>query len=275
VLLLLLVVSASAGQVQKIGENLYAYVSDNDSSANATFLVGPGEVLVVDTGLNPQEGAKLASAIRQVSPSPVKFIINTHYHPDHQGGNRAVGPGAVIISTAFTREQTLALETKVPQPIRSGLRPADITSDRLMIYVGDYPAEVYFPGPAHTMGDLIVYFPKQQAVATGDLFLNRSCPAMDRGDARNWIKALDQVLARPVLAAVPGHFEVGSRADLERFREYLADLYAQVESMKKQGASREQVKSGVRMSKYQDFRQFPKYEATFADNAAAIYDQLK
>jgi len=274
-LILLLAASAYAGQVQKIGDDLYAYISDNDSSANATFLVGPDRILVVDTGLNPQEGEKLATAIRQVSPAPVKFIVNTHYHPDHQGGNRAVGSNAVIISTAFTREQTLALETKIPEPIRSGLRPADITSDRLMIYVGDYPVEVYFPGPAHTMGDLIVYFPKQQAVATGDLFMNRSCPAMDRGDARNWIQALDRVLDRPLRVAVPGHFEVGTRDDVATFRNYLADLYSQVETMKRQGGTREQVKSAVRMPKYERFRQFPKYEATFADNAAAIYDQLK
>jgi len=145
----------------------------------------------------------------------------------------------------------------------------------MIVYVGEYLAEVYFPGPAHTMGDLIVYFPKQQAVATGDLFLNRSCPAMDRGDARNWIRALDQLLDRPLRVAVPGHFEVGTREDLAKFRDYLADLYSQVETLKGQGASREQVKSSIRMSNYQNFRQFPKYQATFSDNAEAIYDQLK
>jgi cyclase len=229
--LLLFSALAHAGQVQKIGSDLYAYVSDNDASANATFLVGPDGILVVDTGLNPVEGQKLATAIHQVSPAPVKFIVNTHYQPDHQGGNRSFGPEAAIKSTAFTREQTLALLTKAPEPIRSGLRPADITSDRMMVYVGEYLAEVYFPGPAHTMGDLIVYFPKQQAVATGDLFLNRSCPAMDRGDARNWIRALDQLLDRPLRVAVPGHIEVGTREDLAKFRDYLTDLYSQVETL--------------------------------------------
>jgi len=205
----------------------------------------------------------------------VKFIVNTHFHPDHQGGNRSFGLQPTIITTAFTRQQTLMLLTKIPEPIRSGLRPADITSDHLTIYVGDYSVEVYHPGPAHTMGDLLVYFPQQEAVATGDLFLNHSSPSMGGSDAKTWIHALDELLQRPIRVAVPGHFEVGTREDLATFRQYLADLYAQIEEMKRKGMSREQVTSDVRMPKYQNFRQFAKYNATFGDNAAEIYDQLK
>jgi len=88
--------------VHKIGPDLYAYISDNDASANSTFLVGDQGILVVDTGLNAEEGRKLLAEIRKVSPAPVRWIVNTHYHPDHRGGNSVVGPDAIIISTAFT-----------------------------------------------------------------------------------------------------------------------------------------------------------------------------
>src|SRR5215472_2812483 len=107
VLVTILQMSAAGGSVEKIGPDLYAYISSNDSSANSTFLVSNRGILVVDTGLNDDEGRMLLSEIRKISAQPVRWIVNTHYHPDHRGGNSALGGDAVIISTAFTREQVL------------------------------------------------------------------------------------------------------------------------------------------------------------------------
>jgi cyclase len=259
---------------KQIGKDLYAYISDNDASANSTFLVGDEGILVVDTGLNAVEGAKLLNAIRQISKLPVKYIVNTHYHPDHQGGNRTVGPDAIAITTDFTRDQTLAI-AKSPRMEAFHFQPADLTfQQKITIYLGSYSVEIFFPGKAHTSGDALVYFPEQHAIAMGDLFLNRSCPAMDDGSAENWIHALDQVLQLPIESAVPGHFEIGTRADLQRFRDYLNDLYQQVRGMKQQGETLDQVRENIHMEKYSNFRQYPKYEATFTDNAATIYKQL-
>ena len=109
----------------------------------------------------------------------------------------------------------------------------------------------------------------------GDLFLNRSSPAMDLGSVSNWINSLEEVLKKPLVVAVPGHFELGTKADLERFRDYLRDLYSQVEKLKKSGANLEQTKAQLRMEKYKDFRQYPQYQATFADNAEVIYKELQ
>jgi glyoxylase-like metal-dependent hydrolase (beta-lactamase superfamily II) len=135
--------------------------------------------------------------------------------------------------------------------------------------------EVYFPGKAHTSGDALVYFPEQRVLATGDLFLNRSSPAMDNGSAANWIQALDHALQLPLEHVVPGHFELGSKADLQRFRDYLSDLFQQVRIMRQRGETLDQVRQNIHMEKYADFRQYPKYQATFADNAAVIYEQLR
>ena len=106
-LLVLLAFSAvgRASPVPKqIGPGLYAYISDNDGSANSTFLVGKDGILVVDTGVDAKEGGKLLTAIRSVSNLPVKYIVNTHYHPDHQGGNSVVGPAAVARHIFLDRE---------------------------------------------------------------------------------------------------------------------------------------------------------------------------
>jgi cyclase len=269
--------------VQSLGGNLYAYISDNDGSANSTFLVGPSSILVVDSGLNRTEGEKILREIRKISPLPIEFIVNTHYHPDHQGGNGVVGPQATIISSPFTREKTVELAEKMPaseaaKPGNPGFmfRPATETlTQKLTIYLGDNPVEIIAAWPAHTMGDVYVYFPKQRTVSTGDLYLTNSVPAMDEGSAAHWIQDLDQILALPADHFVPGHFEVGSRETIQRFHDYMADLYAQVQQMAKAGATEEEVKKNVKEPKYQDFRQYAKYEATVGDNAVAIFRQIR
>jgi glyoxylase-like metal-dependent hydrolase (beta-lactamase superfamily II) len=268
-------VAAAEPVVKPIGRGLYAYISDNDASANSTFLVGDAGILVVDTGLNATEGSKLLRAIRQVSALPVKYIVNTHYHPDHQGGNTVVGPSAVVITTDFTRERTLALQ-KDPGMKAFHFEPADLTfQQQVILHVEPYSVQIYFPGKAHTSGDALVYFPQQRAISMGDLFLNRSSPAMDDGSVESWIHALDHVLELPLENVVPGHFELATKSELKRFRDYLNDLYQQVRALKQANETLEQVRHDIHMEKYSDFRQYAKYEATFADNAAVIYQQMQ
>lgn len=283
VALLAVVVSAQpAAHLTPVAPNLYVYISGNDHSCNSTFLVGRQGILVVDTGLNATEGQKLLNDIRSVSPLPVKFIVNTHYHPDHQGGNGVVGPDAIVISSPFTRQRTEQLMARAGQNSTAnagGNAPAfrlasETVGDKLTIYVDDDPVEIVAPGPAHTMGDLYVFFPRQRTVAAGDILMSNSSPAMDQGSAANWIKALNAMLALPADHFVPGHFELGTRETITRFRDYMVDLKEQVDKLSESGATAEQVRERIDMQKYKDFRQFPQFHATFADNAEAMYRQL-
>jgi glyoxylase-like metal-dependent hydrolase (beta-lactamase superfamily II) len=266
----LIAITCASASVQKIGPDLYAYISTNDSSANSTFLIGDKGILVVDTGLNAEEGRKLLEEIRKVSSLPVRWIVNTHYHPDHRGGNSVVGPDAVIISTSFTRGQALRDKQAPDYALNE-----TVEKEGLTLYLGAHEVRVYHPGPAHTRGDLVVYFPDEHILATGDLFLKNSCPAMDDGDLENWIAALDRMLALPVDHVVPGHFDLASTADMRHFRDYLADLRDQVARMHHEGLTLQLVKRNLNLGRYRDMRQFPQYEATFADNAAAYYRQLE
>jgi glyoxylase-like metal-dependent hydrolase (beta-lactamase superfamily II) len=178
------------------------------------------------------------------------------------------------VSTAWTRERTLEMLSSTPPRFPASVTPATITFDHsLTIHLAPYTAEVISNGPGHTLADAFVYFPQQKAIATGDLFLNGSCPAMDEGSVRNWIDTLDSFLRRPAEVFVPGHFAVGNRQELTFFRDYLADISAQVTTLAGKGMTLEQVKQKVKPGRYASLRQYPKYHATFADNAASIYEQ--
>ncbi len=259
----------SAG-AQQIGPDLYAYISEIDSSANATFLVSSEGILVVDTGANQTEASKLLAAIRKISQAPIRYVINTHYHPDHSGGDPAIASGGTIFSTDFTREKVASMNKEKLAHQSWITFPGAIT-----IHLGGHEVRIYHPGPAHTLGDVVVYFPDQRALATGDLFLTNSCPAMDEGDLDNWIAALDHMLTLPIEHAVPGHFGLAKRGDLEKFRNYLRALATQVKAMHVKGMKLPEIQKSLRLSAYESFRQYPNYEATFADNAAAYYQQLE
>jgi glyoxylase-like metal-dependent hydrolase (beta-lactamase superfamily II) len=264
--------AAQAQQPQKIGQDLYACISTNDASANSTFLVGHDGILLVDSGLNETEAGKCLAMIRTVSQLPVRYIVNTHYHLDHQGGNKAYGPDAAIITTVFTRQRTLEMMNSTPPHFPATVRPATVTFEhQLTIYLAPYEAQVIAPGPGHTLGDAYVYFPQQKAIATGDLFLNGSCPAMDTGSVRNWIVTLNSFLDKPVEVFVPGHFAVGNRADLTFFRDYLTDLTAQVTALADKGMPLEKIQQNIKVDKYSTLRKFPQYDATPQANAASIY----
>ena len=244
----------------------------NGAGGNITVQIGPMGVVVVDTGL-AQNAAKVVEAIRKLSDKPIQYVINTHMHPDHTGGNEVVrkagvtitganvagnltdaGVGAQIIAhenvlnrmSAPTGKQAVAPE---------GAWPTDTyVEGQKEIYFNDEPIVVRFQPKAHTDGDSIVIFRHSDVVSTGDIFTTTSYPLIDierGGSIQGEIEALNNILDIAVpkhdeeggTYIIPGHGRICDEFDVLEFRDMVTIVKERVEASIKKGMTLEQVKA--------------------------------
>ncbi len=259
----------------KIDDRFYVVLG---GGANSAVLIGDDGVLVVDPKfMSP--GRSLAAFIRSVTDKPVTTIINTHYHSDHSHGNANYTPGIDVIAQRRTREHLLRLDGDFWQvePAWSML-PNDPVDDEKQVAFGDETVRIIHPGRGHTDGDVIVYFSKRRVVHTGDFFLGGLYPFIDRrggGTAREWVRSLDNVLElRDARQFIPGHGPISSRADVERFQNYLRTLVEQVDQQVRQGKALPDIEAGIDLHGYDDFRDLP-FLTSRAKNVRWVYEELK
>ena len=195
---------------------------------NIAISVGSDDVFMIDDQYAPLT-PKIRAAIATVSPKPVRFLVNTHWHGDHVGGNEDMaGTGSIIVAHDNTRKRMsseqfiAAYNMKVP-PSPTGALPIVTFSQSISLYLnGDSVRAVHFRN-AHTDGDVVVTFEKADVVHMGDIFFNGSYPLADissGGSADGIIAAVDQVLSRTTASTkfIPGHGPLGSRAELLSYR---------------------------------------------------------
>ncbi|HEY1305040.1 MAG TPA: MBL fold metallo-hydrolase [Vicinamibacterales bacterium] len=230
----------AAGQtVEKIRllkPNLYMITG---GGANTLVRVTPEGLIVVDTK-NP--GAdnynRVMEEIKSVSPSPVKFVINTHHHPDHVGNNQAfIDGGAAVIALD-------ALKTRMASDPRTkdipGLPTQTFAKDYVLKF-GGAEVQAHSYGRGHTGDDTMVYFPDAKVVMVSDQITNAT-PIVDfanGGSAVEWTQILDGVLKLDFEIAIPGRGEPKSRAEVEAFRTQFATLVTRASDAIKAGATRD------------------------------------
>ena len=238
---------AAAGQtVEKIRElkpNLYMITG---AGANTLVRVTPEGLIVVDTKLASDENYKrLMEEIASVSKLPVKYVLNTHHHPDHVGNNQKfIDAGAQVIGLD-------ALKTHMTSDPRTRDIPGPPTVTFAKDYVlrfGGAVVEAHAFGRGHTGDDTMVYFPDAKVVMVSDQITNAT-PIVDfanGGSAVEWTQILDGVLKLDFEMAIPGRGDPKTRADVQAYRTNFAALVSRASAAIKSGASKDQLATQVK-----------------------------
>ena len=195
---------------------------------NTTAMVTSEGVVLVDDKFEVDADNILAQ-LKTVTNQPVKYVINTHYHGDHSGGNAKLqAAGAQVVASERSRQ--LMVDAKQP-----GL-PTMTFNDRGFVHLGGKSVELYYFGRAHTSGDIFAYFPAQRVVAAGDAFtFGAPTPQLidypGGGSAKEWPRTLDGVLQLDFDRVVPGHGDVTTKAELKKFRDSADAMQKRVHDM--------------------------------------------
>jgi cyclase len=222
-------------QAAEVADGLHMLVGEGGNIAVAW---GPEGVLLVDDQFAPLT-EKILAAIRTFTSEPVRFVVNTHWHFDHTGGNENLGrAGAVIVAHENVRRrleagQFMELFRREVPPAPPEALPVVTFSDGVSFHWNGQEIAVSHVTRAHTDGDSIVWFRGSNAVHMGDLFFHGRFPFIDvqsGGAIDGMIAGVDRVLAeaRSDTRIIPGHGPLAGRADLERYRAMLADVRGRV-----------------------------------------------
>jgi cyclase len=190
---------------------------------------------------------KIQKSISGLGASPVKFLINTHWHGDHSGGNENFGKAGAIIMAHDNVRVRMANEQKrgdetVPASPKAAL-PVVTYDGGIKLHLNGEEVRVIALDPAHTDGDSIVYWTKSNVIHMGDTYFNKvTFPYIDLesgGDVRGIVKAADVALAlaNDETKIIPGHGAISTKAELLEYRTFIAHVIGKVEFSMKQGES--------------------------------------
>jgi cyclase len=222
--------------VKKIGEGIYAAIGSDGGKAgsNAGFIIGSNGVVVVDTFEDVAPARDLLAEIRKITNLPIRFVVNTHYHLDHTGGNAVFAQaGATILAQrnvrGWLRTENLKFFGANPKPeqkamVEALVLPDEVYSDAVDIYLGARQIQVrYMLG--HTGGDSVVTVPDADVVFAGDLVWQKHLPNLIDATTSDWVKTLEKLLAdHPSGTFVSGHGDVANASDVRDFHDYLVNL---------------------------------------------------
>ena len=252
----------------KVRDNIYMLVG---SGGNITVQVGDDGVLLVDTQYAPLSD-KILAAIRAISPKPIYYIVNTHHHGDHTGGNvnlRAAGTtvsggnmaGAIRdsgVGAAIIAHENVLLRlssAEGPQALPSGGWPTStfFGNKKELFFNGEGIEIIHLPA-AHTDGDSIVFFRRSDVISAGDVFVTTSYPFIDTasgGTYLGFVAALEKLvdIIIPVYGqdggtlVIPGHGRISNLGDVLNYREMVIVVGDRIKSMIEAGMTLEQVKA--------------------------------
>jgi cyclase len=264
-------------KAEKVAGTVYMLTG---SGGNIGVSIGEDGVLIVDDQFAPL-APKIRAAIRGITDKPLRFVLNTHWHGDHVGGNEAFAGDATIIAHDNVRKRMAA-----GTPPGSAFKVEPAKADALPVITFDHSLTVHVNGEdiralhfanGHTDGDSIIYFPKSNVVHMGDDFVTYGLPFIDVASGGT-IKGLIENVERAIAALpddvkiIPGHGPVSGKADVRKFTAMLEDCVALVDAARKQGKTLAQAQEAKVLQKYDALGQgFVKTN----DFVALIYRELE
>lgn len=226
-------------RIQKITGDLYMIAGEGGNVA--VYVTSEGVILVDD--MYDRNYADIIARVRTVTSQPVRYVLNTHQHDDHAGGNvGALAAGVEVVAHRNARANMARLD----QP---GL-PRITFSDGTAVFLGGREVRSQYYGRGHTNGDAVIYFPAERVIHTGDLFLARPAGApglhlyfdyANGGSAVEWTRTLDLAMELDFETVIPGHGALSTRADLAKWRADVEALRSHIGRLVQDGRSREEI----------------------------------
>ena len=221
----------------KVKDDLYV-IHNDIVPGNSTALITSEGVLLVDDKFDVDHNG-IMEQLKKVTDKPIKYVVNTHHHADHSGGNAKMQDmNALVVASEEARENMV--DGKQP-----GL-PSIVIQHHAHIYLGGKNVELYHFGRAHTNGDMVVLFPADRTLAAGDMFtFGDATPQLidyaGGGSGKEWTKTLDSALQLDFDAVVPGHGLVTTKQEMAKFRDSTFKLRNRVHEMLVQKKTRDDV----------------------------------
>jgi glyoxylase-like metal-dependent hydrolase (beta-lactamase superfamily II) len=273
-----------------VGGNVHMLIG---AGANIAVQVGDEGVLVVDTGL-AQNSARVLATIRTLSNQPIRWIINTHFHSDHTGGNEALatagsktngGPAEILAHERVLTRMSAPAGRQAPAPAAAWPTDTYVPEEKDIYFNGE-AVMVYHEPMAHTDGDSIVFFRKSDVVVAGDTFVTTSYPFIDRaggGSVQGELNALNRILDLAVPAheqeggtyIIPGHGRVCDEADVLEYRDMVTIVRDRIQDMVNRGLTIDQVKAAKPSLDYDRHYGSDTGFVTTAGFIEAVYNDLK
>lgn len=246
-------------QPVKVAENIY-YLTG--SGGNVGVFIGKEGTLMVDNQFAPLSN-KINGAVKSLSPHDIRFVVNTHVHGDHSGGNENFkNMGATIIAHDKVRHRMVSQQVnrstnEITPPRHEDAWPSITFSEKLNLFLNQEEIELLYGSPAHTDGDIVVYFKKANVFHMGDLFVTYGYPYIDYGNGgsiNGFIASLDKFLALmdDKSRIIPGHGDLCSKADVKKFRDRLVEIRDEVAAALKKGRKVEEITGLPIASKYDE-----------------------